>query len=168
MVAVLVCVLVSPWFHGALKVEGPAKNFVIDVRVCQGDPLGSREAGTIRYLAEPRAVTRSGRPATFLAGGHTPIYGTGGKVVFEPTGVQAEVLPVAHPSGVTWAEVNTTLRAVNVGLGNGEMPGFAEQNRREARVVSLGETFRIRVAADSPASQTWVEVTIREQSPVGK
>lgn len=168
MAAVLVCVLVAPWVHGALKVEVPAKEFLIDVRVCQGDPLGSREAGTIRYLAEPKVVTRSGRPAFFMAGGHTPINGAGGKLVFEETGVRTEILPIAYSNGVVWAEVSTTLRAVSVGLGNAEMPGFTEQTRRESRVVSPGETFRIRVAADSPASQTWVEVTIRDQPPIGK
>src|SRR5690349_21288478 len=76
----------------------------IDVVICRGDPLGSRAEGTLKYLGEPRVVTRSGRPAFFRTGGPEAILGgtsgvTGPGVQLNPASVELEVLPVACANG---------------------------------------------------------------------
>ena len=44
-------------------------------------------------------------------------------------------------------------------------PGVADQKLRLTRVVTSGEKIRFRIAADSPGSQTWAELTVREDRP---
>jgi hypothetical protein len=44
-------------------------------------------------------------------------------------------------------------------------PGVADQKLRFSRFVTPGEKIRFRLAADSPASQTWAELTVREYRP---
>lgn len=144
------------------------KELRVEVTAYQGDPLGSRAEGTLRCLCESVVVTRSGRSATVLAGGKTPIQGRDGKLVFEETGLRIEVLPIAYKNNTVWVETDTVLRAVNVGLGAGGLPGFTEQNQRTARIVDSGQKYRIRVTADSPTDQTWFEVTVREVATGGK
>jgi hypothetical protein len=166
--AVVMVLSLAAGVHAAVPAAAPAKQFRIEVKAYQGDPLGTRADGTVRCLVDAVVVTRSGSSAALLAGGQTPVQRPDGKLVFEETGLRTEILPLAYSNGVVWAEVSTTLRAVNVGLGNAGMPGFTEQNQRVARVVTPGEAFRVRVAAAAATDQTWVEVTIREQPPAGK
>jgi Flp pilus assembly secretin CpaC len=54
----------------------------------------ARAKGCARLLAEPRMVTLSGRPATFLSGGQTAVKSNDGEERFEPVGVQATLNPV--------------------------------------------------------------------------
>src|SRR4029077_10443014 len=61
-----------------------------------------RTEGLAKFLAEPRIVTQTGRPAFFLSGGRTPtISPTGGAVgnpgiTYEQTGISLEVLPIVY------------------------------------------------------------------------
>jgi hypothetical protein len=162
----------------AVGVSGPAdwltaKQYRIEARLCQGDPLGSRQAGTVKYLAEPVLVTSSGRGASFWSGGQIPVRGPDGKLSYEPVGTRVEVLPLGYPDGRVRVELNITRREVNLGLGvktaAGEVvPGFTEQQWRVAWMAAPGEPFRFRLAAESPADQTWVEVAVRELRPGAK
>jgi hypothetical protein len=145
-----------------------ARQYRVEVRLCQGDPLGSRAEGTVKHLAEPVLITTSGRGVNFWSGGQVPVRGPDGKVAYEPVGTRVEILPLGYPDGRVWVELNITHREVNVGLGiktaTGEVvPGFTEQATRTARFVTPGEPFRLRVSAESAADQTWIEVTVRER-----
>jgi hypothetical protein len=134
----------------------------IDVVLCQGDPLGSRVEGTMKYLAEPRVVTQSGRLACFRSGGPEAILGgtsgiTGPGVQLNPAAIDLEILPVACANGKVGMEVRGTHREAR--------PGGADQKLRFSRFVTPGEKIRFRIAADSPSSQTWAEVTVTEYRP---
>src|SRR6266705_3059258 len=48
--------------------SSPGKQLRINVRVFEGDPLGSQEAGTLKVLSEPRLVTLENRPFSFFSG----------------------------------------------------------------------------------------------------
>jgi hypothetical protein len=143
------------------RVSPPALQ--IDVVVCQGDPLGSKADGTLKYLAEPKVVTQSGRPAYFRAGTQS----VGDKKPAEWHGTEIEVLPIVYANGKVWAEVNTRHVEARHGLSLPGAPAFVEQNLRFSRFVTPGEKLRFRIAADSPSSQTWAEVTVTLQ-PVQK
>jgi pilus assembly protein CpaC len=111
-----------------------------------------RTEGVAKFLAEPKVVTQTGRPAFFLAGGRQAVLSAssginGPGVTFEQIGVQLEVLPIVYANGQIWLEVNPTNRQVNQGLGIttvfGAVPGFTEQNVRCAVLLESGQTFAI-------------------------
>ena len=111
-----------------------------------------RTEGLAKFLAEPRVVTQTGRPAFFLAGGRqavlSPSSGINGPgVTFEPIGTQLEVLPIVYGNNQIWLEINPSVRAVNQGLGIttvfGATPGFTEQQARVAVMLESGQTFAI-------------------------
>ncbi len=142
--------------------DSPAR-YLLDVRVCRGDPLGSREEGTVRYLAEPQISTQAGRPAFFVTGkthlDHLGINSPGSLIL--DSGVQLELLPVPGPFGLVHLEVGGMYRTPTP-------DGIAEQSRRVSRLLAPGHRLRVRLAADSPTEQTWVEVTVREVAPRAK
>ena len=143
----------------------PVKEYVIELAVYQGDPLGSRDEGTVRCVAEPILRTRAGCPAQMLVGGQTPVKTLDGKVTFYPYGLQMKLTPTAHSPDAVWLDAEFTRTEANPGFGivRGEqvIPGFTEQTRRVGRVVKLGERVRTRITVASPTDQTWAEWTVR-------
>ncbi|MDB5307631.1 MAG: pulD 2 [Gemmataceae bacterium] len=108
--------------------------------------------GLAKYLAEPRVVTQTGRPAFFLAGGRQAVLGpasgiNGPGVQFEQVGTQLEVLPIVYGNNQIWLEINPQVRTVNQSLGIattfGTTPGFSEQQVRCAVMLESGQTFVI-------------------------
>jgi RNA polymerase sigma factor (sigma-70 family) len=61
---------------GPMPAPVPAtrKQVQISITIFQGDPHGSREAGTLKALAEPTLVTEDGCPCSFMAGGVEVVY----------------------------------------------------------------------------------------------
>lgn len=143
----------------------PAPQVHIAVTVYEGDPLGTREAGTVRVLAQPQMVVQSGRPGMVAFGQDVLVPGPDGSITTERVGVTVEVLPVRQADGRVWVELNATHRYVTPGLGAktaaGFVPGFTEQALRAAVTTKPGETVRQRIAARSATDQTWVELTVR-------
>ncbi|MBX9623149.1 MAG: type II and III secretion system protein [Gemmataceae bacterium] len=144
----------------------PAPQVHIAVTVYEGDPLGTREAGTVRVLAEPQVVTPTGRPGFFLVGKDVPCPTPRNPAAVEKVGTSLELLPVVlRPDGRVWVELNAKHRQVNPAHGvetaAGFVPGFTELGMRAAWISKPGESFRQRIAARSATDQTWVEVTVR-------
>ncbi|MBN9523843.1 hypothetical protein J0H58_35925 [bacterium] len=111
-----------------------------------------RTEGLAKFLAEPRVVTQSGRPAQFLAGGRQAVLGpasgiNGPGVVFEQVGTQLNVVPIVMGNGKVWLEVQPSIRTVNQGLGIqttfGTTPGFTENSIQVAVELESGQTFAI-------------------------
>ena len=111
-----------------------------------------RTEGIAKFIAEPRVVTQSGRPAFFRSGGQQPtvsqtagITGPGSMLI--PFGTELEVLPIVYGNGQIWLEVNPRVTAVNNGLsitvGGATTPGFDEQQVRTAVMLESGQTFAI-------------------------
>lgn len=136
----------------------------IEVAVYEGDPLGSKAAGTIQVVSRPRLVTQSGRPAFVQSGQDVTYTRPDGRTATEQAGVQVEFLPLMIRDGTVWVEMNAQVREVQFGSGvkaAGNAPAFTEQSARVTWVAVSGETVRHRIGARSPADQTWVEVTVR-------
>jgi pilus assembly protein CpaC len=111
-----------------------------------------RTEGVAKFLAEPKIVTQTGRPASFLAGGQQAVLGpssgiNGPGVQFQQVGVIMEVLPIVYGNGQIWLEINPINRQVNQGFGIttvfGAVPGFTEQNVRCSVMMESGQTFAI-------------------------
>lgn len=111
-----------------------------------------RTEGVAKFLAEPRVVTQTGRPAFFRAGGQQAILSgtsgiTGPGVQLVPFGTEVEVLPIVYGNGQIWLDINPRVTNVSAGLGitvNGaNSPGFTEQSVRSTVLLESGQTFAI-------------------------
>ncbi len=111
-----------------------------------------RTEGVAKFLAEPRVVTQTGRPAFFRAGGQQAIISgtsgiTGPGVTLQPFGTELEVVPIVYGNGMIWLDINPRITAVSQGLGlvvNGTAtPGFTEQSVRSTVLLESGQTFAI-------------------------
>ena len=111
-----------------------------------------RTEGIAKFLAEPKVVTQSGRPAFFLAGGQQAILSgtsgiTGPGVQLVPFGTQLDVLPIVYANGHIWLEINPKITAVSSALGitvgGAVSPGFTEQQVRSAVELESGQTYAI-------------------------
>ncbi|QDU18572.1 type II and III secretion system protein family protein [Urbifossiella limnaea] len=111
-----------------------------------------RTEGMAKFLAEPRVVTQSGRPAKFQAGGQQAILGpasgiNGPGVQLEDIGTTLNVVPIVMGNGKIWLEVQPRTRTVNQGLGIqttfGATPGFNQNSVEVAVELESGQTFAI-------------------------
>lgn len=111
-----------------------------------------RTEGVAKFLAEPRVVTQTGRPAFFRAGGQQAIISgtsgiTGPGVQLVPFGTELEVVPIVYGNGQIWLDISPRITAVNQGLGitiGGTVsPGFSEQSVRSTVLLESGQTFAI-------------------------
>ncbi len=111
-----------------------------------------RNEGVAKFLAEPRVVTQSGRPAFFRAGGQQAVVSPQAGLVgpgaqLQPFGTELEVLPIVYGNGMIWLEIQPRVSAVNFGLGiiiQGQAtPGFTEQSVRTAVMLESGQTYAI-------------------------
>lgn len=152
-----------------------------------------RTEGVAKFLAEPRVVTQTGRPAFFRAGGQQAILSgtsgiTGPGVQLVPFGTELEVVPIVYGNGMIWLDINPRITAVSQGLGitvNGaSSPGFTEQSVRSTVLLESGQTFaiggliqtstsgssqKVPVLGDLPFTGTYfsrVDYTVRESELV--
>src|SRR5688500_17591060 len=66
--------------------------------IYEGDPLGSREAGTLKVLAEPILVTEENQSCSFNSGGEVPV-GADGQVQYLPFGRMIKAKPGSVKDG---------------------------------------------------------------------
>src|SRR4030095_13867112 len=111
-----------------------------------------RTEGVAKFLAEPRVVTQTGRPAFFRAGGQQAVLSgtsgiTGPGVQLVPFGTELEVVPIVYGNGQIWLDISPRVTAVNQGLGitvgGAVSPGFTEQTVRSTVLLESGQTFAI-------------------------
>lgn len=111
-----------------------------------------RTEGLTKFLAEPRIVTQTGRPASFRSGGQqatvgesSGVSGAGAQLV--PFGTTLEVLPIVYGNGQIWLEISPSVTAVSFANGivinGGATPGFTEQSVRCSVMLESGQTFAI-------------------------
>lgn len=111
-----------------------------------------RTEGIAKFIAEPRVVTQTGRPAFFRAGGQQAVISgtsgiTGPGVQLVPFGTELEVVPVVYGNGMIWLEINPRIssvsQALGINIGATRSPGFTEQQVRAAVMLESGQTFAI-------------------------
>lgn len=128
-----------------------------------------RTEGVAKFLAEPRVVTQTGRPAFFRAGGQQAILSatsgiTGPGVQLVPFGTELEVVPIVYGNNMIWLDINPRITAVNQGLGitvNGATsPGFSEQSVRSTVLLESGQTFAIGGLIQTTVQATATKVPI--------
>jgi pilus assembly protein CpaC len=118
----------------------------------QGLLQALRDENLAKFLAEPKVISLSGRPARFLAGGQAAVLSAQGSiggpgVDFRDVGTEVEMLPIVLGNGRIYLEVRPRVRVINQGLGIttsfGFVPGFDEQSVQTAIEMEPGQTFAI-------------------------
>ena len=128
--------------------------FQLDLVILQGDPLGSREAGTLKVLAESKLVAREKRPASFLTGGQ--VFSGGEFVDF---GHKITVVSERAEDGAI--RLHVVLEYTELQDQTEDSASFQTSQRRYTRAVKPGESVKLRWGKQSER-QTWVELSVRE------
>ncbi len=74
----------------------PGKQFQFNLRVLEGDPLGSLEEGTLKVLAEPRLITLENQSFSFHSGGEVTVRDDSRTVERVPFGRMIEGKRLSH------------------------------------------------------------------------
>jgi hypothetical protein len=135
------------------------KQLEFNLRIFVGDPLGSREAGTLKLLAEPRLVTLENRPFYFASGGETAVPSVEG-VRRVHVGLRVEGKAGTIKSGRVQIDItlsNTTVKDL-------AKDKFQIQNESIQTItkVRLGETVKLRWASANCQHQAWAELSVEQ------
>ena len=124
----------------------------IECGVFTGDPLGSREAGTLKVLSRPQLSTLHKQPAMFRVG------------QTDGSGIGIEFLPVIRLDGKIDMQCDaqiSTAHTVNLKTGSGQQPATAVDTvcSKTKVVLTPGQPVKVRISAKSVENQTWMELT---------
>ncbi|MFN4257785.1 MAG: type II and III secretion system protein family protein [Gemmataceae bacterium] len=137
-----------------------------------------RNEGLAKILAEPKVVTLSGRPATFLSGGQQPIPELSGLgatgFTLVPFGTQVTFLPIVLGNGRIYLEVEPSISELDaaagttVALAGGATTtifGRNEQRVRTSVIMEDGQTFAIGGLIQRSATATTAKVPLLGEIP---
>jgi hypothetical protein len=137
------------------------KQFVIEVCLYHGDPLGSKTECNLEILSHPRLVTMDGQAASCMVGQKVTALETDG---CDFVGTSFNVRPVARKDGVIRVELGCKVSEIV------EQSEFHLETRtlgaRRIINVRLGETFKMRLKGQSATEQTWLEGKVTEVTEV--
>jgi hypothetical protein len=174
MNAFMVAAMLGAGFSGDGRFLLFPKQYEVTIQLYRGDPLGSREDGTLKLLCESKLLTQSGRPVFYKWGGGIPvptaITWRDGQPRVRTTaiyvGMCAEILPIWIGSGKVYLEAVINSRMPDAARGVetliGTVPQFDGNEVRRTRVVQPGTPMTVRLSAASPTDQTWAVITLRE------
>jgi hypothetical protein len=129
-----------------------AADFEVDCRLAEGDPRGSRAAGTLRVVAAPTVVVKSGETASVLVGSCITI---GGRMV--PVGREVQIGVIQTPDGAVQVRAALHIHATT----GGAAPQVSTISEKvTAMVQNGGGTVRVEIAA-GPNGRLWADLTIR-------
>lgn len=124
----------------------------LEVVIFSGDPLGSKEAGTLDELSRPTLMLTHKQTGFFQVG-----EATGQGITFRAT-------PQLRLDGKIGLNCETQLSrsyTTQITTAQGAYPATATdtQTAKAAVVVAPGKSHQVRLSAKSATEQTWIEVT---------
>lgn len=147
------------------EVEAP-KQIQFNVRVYEGDPLGSVKAGTLKIHCDTRLVTLENRAATFISGGELPVMRDGKKV----EGIVFGRKFLLQPGKVQDGKIHLDIQLINttVASNTDEQIELRTESARILRAVTLGETVKLRWPGGSPEKQAWLQFSVAVIEPTSR
>lgn len=143
---------------GTSQAAEPAEEtqYVIDVAFYEGDPLGSRDEGTLKLLAQPRLITLAGQDVQFLSGGQVLV---GGEHVSFGLLMKFKCKPT--DDGQIRLNATTEL-GERIDPKDETVVGIQSEKVVFSRTMKPGQTIKFRVGKPAkPEFQKWVEMTVR-------
>lgn len=138
------------------------KQLQFNLRVFEGDPLGSRETGTLKVVAEPRIITLEKRSFSFASGDEVAVTGSDG-VQYVQSGQVLEGKPGAVKDGKI--QLDITLSNTTVGKRTQGHIQLHTEMSRTITTVRLGEVVKLRWGKGTTDKQAWVELSVAEIKP---
>jgi pilus assembly protein CpaC len=143
----------SPTSVAASVASSPnlALGFVNDREGFLGFLEALRTEGLAKFLAEPRLITLSGKPANFLSGGQLAVPEPSGlgtnAVAFQDFGTEVSFLPIVLGNGKIYLEVQPLIKTINASNGTTiqgtSVPGFDTQRLHTTVELEPGQTFAV-------------------------
>jgi hypothetical protein len=130
------------------------KQYQIDVKVLEGDPLGSREEGTVHPLAQPCIVAVEKQEANVLVGQTVKLDGE--EIL---AGVQIKIIPDRGKEGTI--RLNMVFKCTEIVSEKEDSLLLQSNEARYFRTVKPGEVLRLKMGK-SAEGQRWVELTAKE------
>jgi pilus assembly protein CpaC len=132
-----------------------------------------RTEGLAKFLACPKLVTLSGKPATFLSGGKLAVPEPSGlgtnAVTFVNFGTQLSFLPIVLGNGKIFIEVEPKVDIINAANGTTiagtTVPGFDSQHLHASVEMEAGQTFAIGGLIQHEVAATTVKVPVAGDLP---
>lgn len=134
-------------------VPQPVRLIEVQMTVYQGDPLDAADEGRLKILAAPKLITRSGTDCGIQFGCQYRVgdfYIPFGTTMMIHTDIQAD--------GKIRVAVNSKHQK-NLDQSAGNV-NYLQSEVRDTRFVNDGQTYALRIDADSPSQQTWARIRI--------
>jgi pilus assembly protein CpaC len=128
----------STTLHRALNSAG-ALNIGLNMTL----NLLARE-GKAAVLAEPQLSTRSGKEASFLAGGQIPYVVTrieGNYVTFKDYGIKLDIEPYVDRDGYITADIESEVSSIDTSVSTSAGPGIKSRKTKSTFNVGSGQTI---------------------------
>jgi type II secretory pathway component GspD/PulD (secretin) len=139
----------------ALDASSKVKQYLIEVKVCRGDPLGTKN--TIEVLSRPAMMVLEGQPAKVMIGQTLVGFDS---VTEDFVGVAIHCRPISEKDGTIRLEIGCQVaELVEQTNDHREIRVLSGRQNRE---VGRGETFKMRLKGASATDQTWLEGTVKE------
>lgn len=122
------------------------------VTLYQGDPQGSREAGTVKLVAAPTLVIRPGEDASVFVGGQVKA----GQHM-KPVGREVEIIPTEVDGGGLRVRVVLKIHTL---AGRGATAQVTTRSEEATATIQASGTMRVEIGKD-PKDRQWVDVTVR-------
>ncbi|MDA8377821.1 MAG: pilus assembly protein N-terminal domain-containing protein [Planctomycetia bacterium] len=101
--------------------------------------------GQAYLLANPKLVTRSGQPASFLAGGEVPIPVSAGfgavSVTYKKYGIRLHIKPIIDLQGNILATIQAEVSEINPALTVNGYPAFIDRSTKSVVNIHSGQTI---------------------------
>jgi hypothetical protein len=139
------------------------RQVLVCFRVLEGDPRGSRKAGTIKLLAEPRMITEDGRPCSFISGGERTLDHCPGRVELLEYGTKVRLTPTLGKGKDRGKVLLDT--CLDISTLQDEPNGKVRLNSRNVRFLGwyqLGEVVKLSLKDEASGKQTWAELVVEE------
>ena len=134
-----------------------AKQVQIILQIFRGDPLGSREDGTLKVYAEPKLVTLDGRPFNYQSGGEKLIdRGEGAGLVGITFGLSVQGKVKLLQKGQAF--LDATFEFTPPPTERGGRTLVESTRTRSLGKIVLGEVVKIRLEGRPARDQVWVEL----------
>jgi hypothetical protein len=138
------------------KVDLPkGKQFEIRMRVCEGDPFGNREAGTLKVVAEPHQIVKG--KGLFSFDYRSSV--SAGQVVSHGQLIEGQLDNFEDNK----IRLDISLSHTTLGTSSGEDRAQTMTSiTRTVSTIRLGEIVKLRWPNGTAENQSWVEVWVRE------
>lgn len=151
----------------AADAQSAEQQLLIKVRICEEDPAGSVEAGTLKILAAPQLVTVAGTPAMLHVGGEVPLVNDPqSSDDYAKIGTSVELKPVLI--GAEQVRLHLKLSdARRIDLPDSMPTRIETQTVETVLVAKLGSKTKISGTRQGK-QHNWIEVTVEEVRPANQ